>query len=130
MSRNGFDLDDFLTAGHILSKRQIESMAAHLRTATGRNAREELHNRLDTGTFDQRLSVVEDFFKWSLYSANRGGTATLSLERLLAERARLEQVFRSLRIGARPSQRIQPLEPHEIDAIRRAIGPQPTQGDT
>lgn len=47
----------------------------------------------------------------------------LSLEQLTAERGRLDQLFRSLRVGARPSARIEPLEDADIEAIRHAIGP-------
>jgi hypothetical protein len=65
---------------------------------------------LDTGAFDQHLAAIEDFLKWSLDSENRGGRSVLSLEQLTAERARLEQLFRFLRVGARPSARIEPLE--------------------
>jgi integrase len=36
----------------------------------------------------------------------------------------LHDIFRSLRIGGRPANRIQPLEEHQIKAIRLAIGPQ------
>ena len=57
---------------------------------------------LDTGAFDQHLAVIEDFLKWSLDSENRGGRSVLSLEQLTAERGRLDQRFRSLRVGARP----------------------------
>ena len=40
-----------------------------------------------------------------------------------AERGRFDQLFRSLRVGARPSARIEPLEDTDIEAIRRTIGP-------
>ena len=84
---------------------------------------------LDTGAFDQHLAVVEDFLKWSLDSENRGGRCVLSLEQLTAERQRIEGVFRSLRVGARPSNRIEPLEEADIEAIRRTIGPRRGSGD-
>jgi integrase len=77
---------------------------------------------LDTGTFDQNLAVVEDFLKWSLDSENRGGCVALSLEQLKGERQRIEQICRSLRVGARPSMRIEPLAETDIEGIRRAIG--------
>ncbi len=111
-----FDLDDFLVRGKILQNRQLESLAAYLRTRSGRTLG-------DTGAFDQQLAVIEDFLKWALDSHNRGGCGTLSMDRLAAERAALEQTFRSLRIGAKPSSRIQPLEEDEIKIIRRVIGP-------
>jgi integrase len=41
---------------------------------------------------------------------------------------RLEQLFRSLRVDARPSARIEPLEEGDIQAIRRAIGPKRDSG--
>jgi integrase len=83
---------------------------------------------LDTGAYDQHLSVIEDFLKWSLDGGNRGGRSALSLEQLTGERGRLEQLFRSLRVGARPSARIEPLEQGDIEAIRRAIGPRRDSG--
>jgi len=49
--------------------------------------------------------------------------SVLSLGQLTPERGRLEQLFRSLRVGARPSAWIEPLEKRDIQAIRRAIGP-------
>lgn len=113
----GFDLDDFLTAGKVLDSRQVESLASELRShSDGTPA--------DTGAFDHRLSVVEDFLRWSLDSSNRGGGHSLTIAGLNAERGRLHDVFRSLRIGGRPANRIEPLEEHQIKAIRRAIGPQ------
>src|SRR5262245_54882742 len=95
----GFDLDDFLTAGRVLDSRQIESLASELRSnADGSPA--------DTGAFDHRLSIVEDFLRWSLDSSNRGGGHPLTIGRLSAERGRLRDIFRSLRIGGRPANRI------------------------
>ncbi len=111
-----YDLDSHLTQGQALRNREIESLVSSLRVAG------EGHS-LDTGAFDQHLAVIEDFLKWSLDSENRGGRSALSLEQLTAERGRLEQLFRSLRVGARPSTRIEPLEDAEIEAIRRAVGP-------
>jgi integrase len=113
----GFDLDDFLTAGRVLDGRQIESLASELRSNSDRSP-------ADTGAFDHRLSVVEDFLRWSLDSSNRGGGHALTIARLSAERGRLHDIFRSLRVGGRPANRIQPLEDHQIKAIRDAIGPQ------
>lgn len=113
----GFDLDDFLIAGKTLDSRQVESLASDLRSNTdGLPA--------DTGAFDHRLSVVEDFLRWSLDSSNRGGGHPLTLSRLSAEQGRLRDIFRSLRIGGRPATRIQPLEESQVKAIRAAIGPQ------
>ena len=70
----------------------MESLVSTLRAAMERHT-------LDTGAFDQRLSVIEDFLKWSLDSENRGGRSALALEQLAAERGRLEQLFRSLRVA-------------------------------
>jgi integrase len=112
----GFDLDDFLTAGGVPDTRQVESLASELRSnGDGSPA--------DTGAFDNRLSVVEDFLHWSLDSSNRGGGHPYTIARLSAERGRLHDIFRSLRIGGRPANRIQPLEEHQIRAIRAAVGP-------
>src|ERR1035437_2353326 len=117
----GYDLDNHLTQGQTLRNREIESLVSTLRATTDGHA-------LDTGAFDQHLAVIEDFVKWSLDSENRGGRSVLSLEQLSAERARLEQLFRSLRVGARPSARIEPLEDVDIEAIRHAIGPRRDPG--
>jgi integrase len=118
----GLDLDDLLTQGQILRNREIESLVNSLR------AKADTHT-LDTGAFDQHLAVVEDFLKWSLDSENRGGRRVLSLEQLTAERQRMEEFFRSFRVGARPSTRIEPLEEADIEAIRRTIGPRRGSGD-
>jgi integrase len=77
----------------------------------------------DTGAFDRRLSIVENFLRWSLDSANRGGGHPLTLSQLNAERDRLRDIFQSLRIGGRPANRIQPLEEHQIKTIRLVVGP-------
>ena len=117
----GYDLDNHLTQGQALRNREIESLVSTLRgTADG--------YALDTGAFDQHLAVIEDFLKWSLDGENRGGRTLLSLEQLTAERSRLDQLFRSLRVGARPSARIEPLEAKDIAAIRDAIGPRRDSG--
>jgi len=113
----GFDLDDFLTAGKVLDSRQVESLASELRSNTDGSA-------ADTGAFDHRLSIIEDFLCWSLDSSNRGGGHPLTIARLSAERGRLHDIIRSLRIGGRPANRIEPLEEHQLKAIRLAIGPQ------
>jgi len=113
----GFDLDDFLTTGKVLDSRQVESLACELRSSIDGSP-------TDTGAFDHRLSVVEDFLRWSLDSSNRGGGHPLTIARLSAERGRLHDIFRALRIGGRPANQIQPLESHQIKAIRDAIGPQ------
>ena len=118
---SGLDLDDLLTQGQVLRNREIESLVNSLR------AKADTHT-LDTGAFDQHLAVVEDFLKWSLDSENRGGRCVLSLEQLTAERQRMEEFFRSFRVGARPSTRIEPLEEADIEAIRRAIGPRRDSG--
>jgi integrase len=129
----GFELDNFLTSGKWLNARQIESLATYLRTANraltvsdaehsggSRNVMETI----DASTFDHQLSVAENFLKWSLDSMNRRGVSTLTITELGAERLQLELLFKSLRIGARPADRREPLEEAEISAIRHAIGPQ------
>ena len=103
----GFDLDDFLTAGGVPDTRQVESLASELRSNGDGSPS-------DTGAFDHRLTVVEDFLRWSLDSSNRGGGRPFSIARLSAERGRLHDICRSLRIGGRPANRIQPLEEHQI----------------
>lgn len=117
----GYDLDNHLTQGQTFRNREIESLVGSLRVKADSHT-------LDTGAFDQHLGVIEDFLKWSLDSENRGGRCILSLEQLTAERQRIEEIFRSLRVGARPSTRIEPLEEAEIEAIRRAIGPRRGSG--
>jgi integrase len=117
----GYDLDDHLTQGQAFRNREIELLVSSLRVKVDSHT-------LDTGAFDQHLAVIEDFLKWSLDSENRGGRCILSLEQLTAERQRIEEVFRSLRVGARPSTRIEPLEEAEIEVIRRAIGPRRGSG--
>lgn len=112
----GFDLDDRLTQGRTLQNREIESLARSFR---GTGTRE-----LDTGAFDQHLAIVEDFLKWSLDSENRGGRRSLELAQLAQERNRIGLILRSLRAGARATDRIEPLEEAEIRAIRNSIGPQ------
>jgi integrase len=127
-----FNLDDFLTAGNRLNARQIESLAIYLR-AGGRaeiaaiiiphNSGEWPQDFLVPSTYDHQLSVAEDFLKWALDSANRGGISDLTIEQLYAERTRLSEIFQSLRIGARQAQRKRLLSDEEIEKIRRAIGP-------
>ena len=110
------DLDDFLTSGERLNSRSIESFAAELRGNKDGSA-------ADTGAFDQNLRVVEDFLRWSLDDTNRGGANPLTFAQLSAERSHLNEIFRALRVGGRPADRIQPLEEDQVRAIRRAIGP-------
>ena len=110
------NLDDFLTSGQRFDSRHIESFACLLRGNSDGSA-------ADTGAFDQSLHVVEDFLRWSLDDTNRGGAKPLTLADLNAERNRLREIFRALRIGGRPAERIQPLEDAEVQAIRQAIGP-------
>jgi integrase len=117
----GYDLDNHLTQGQSFRNREVESLVSTLRATADGHA-------LDTGAFDQHLAVIEDFLKWSLDSENRGGRIVLSLEQLTAERGRLDQLFRSLRVGARPSARIEPLEDTDIEAVRLAIGPRRDSG--
>ena len=125
----GFDLDDYLTQGNILTPRQIEAFASTLRTPDTLHAlgptdvSETVSPLIDAGTYDHHLGITEMFLTWALDSMNRGGVSRLSLEQLAAERAQLSYLFRSLRIGARPSKRMEPLEDPEIHHIRETIGP-------
>lgn len=129
----GFDLDDYLTQGNILTPRQIEAFVSILRLpeafrdtnikALKQNTPEVSAPLIDTGTFDHYLSITEQFLMWSLDHVNRGGVSRLTLEQLMAERVQLDYLFESLRIGARPSERLEPLEEQEIVQIREAIGP-------
>jgi hypothetical protein len=117
-----YDLDDHLTRGETLRGREIESLTNSLRVQASNPA-------LDTGAFDHQLAVVEDFLKCSLDSENRGGQNALSLEQLAAERGWLQEVFRSLRVGARSPDRIEPLEEAQVEAIRFAFPWGPIQYD-
>jgi hypothetical protein len=63
------------------------------------------------------------FLIWALDSMNRGGCSVLTLEQLSAERAHLNYLFASLRMGARPFETMEPQEDQEIVSIRQAIGP-------
>ena len=135
-----FDLDEFLCSGRVLNARQLESLAEYIRfssVSTAETIQAAVGNKvsaqtspqtqpallIDTGTFDNALSVIEDFLKWSLDSMNRGGPALFAFERLILERSRIELIFDYLRIGATPSRRIEPLEESEIRTIRMAVGP-------
>jgi len=131
----GFDLDEYLTQGNILTPRQIEAFASTLRLPESfmdtnikglrpvQNAPGVSSPLIDAGTFDHYLSITEQFLMWSLDNMNRGGLSRLTLEQLTAERAQLGYLFQSLRIGARPSERMEPLEEQEITQIRQTIGP-------
>jgi hypothetical protein len=103
-------MDDFLTSGKRLDARQIESLAVYLRAGgraeiaaiiIPRNSNEWPQDFPSPSTYDHQLSIAEEFLKWALDSANRGGTSDLTIEQLYAERTRLSDIFQSLRIGAR-----------------------------
>ncbi len=131
-----FDLDDYLTQGNILTPRQIEAFASTLRLpetfmdTSIKVFKQQMQNTplvsaplIDAGTFDHYLSITKQFLMWSLDSKNRGGLSRLTLEQLMAERMQLDYLFESLCIGARSSERLEPLEEQEITQIREAIGP-------
>jgi integrase len=129
-----FNMDDFLTAGKRLDARQIESLAVYLRAGgrseiaaiiIPRNSEEWPQDFPSPSTYDHQLSVAEDFLTWALDSANRGGISDLTIEQLYTQRARLSEIFQSLRVGARQAQRKDLLSDEEIERIRRAIGPKP-----
>jgi integrase len=131
-----FDLDDFLTSGQRLNTRQIESLIHYLRTKgqpviagviTPKNPEQQSTAILDAHSFNHHLSLAADFLEWALDSANRGGISNLNLEQLAAERSILRRAFQSYHTKARPSERIDPLEDHELDAIRQIIGPRQTE---
>lgn len=113
-------LDDYLTSDHRLDARQIESLAAYLRERGGTDNSAVI----TPNTFNQQLSVVENFLTWALYPANRGGVSTLTFEQLSAERDRLKFLFQSLHMRTGQSHRHEPLTADEIARIRAAIGPQ------
>ena len=121
----GFDLDDHLTSGSSLNARQIESMVLYFRT---RGQGTETVVGSDPGALDHHLSIAENFLKWALDSDNRGGVRALTLEELSAQRAHMEQVFRSLRTGTKQSQRIQPLSDQELASLRRILAPKTEAG--
>ena len=68
----GYDLENHLTQGQTLRNREIESLVSALRLRADGHA-------LDTGAFDQRLSVIEDFLKWSRDSEKRSVTGAVNL---------------------------------------------------
>jgi len=109
----GFGLDDRLTGGRTLQNREIESLARSFR---GAKAKE-----LDTGAFDQHLAILEDFLKWSLDSENRGGRRSLDLAQLAQERNRVGLILRSLRTGARATERIEPLKRRRFERSATAL---------
>jgi integrase len=113
------DLDDYLTSDRRLDARQIESLAAYLREREGADVAVVTPN-----TYNQQLSVVENFLTWALYPANRGGASTLTFEQLSAERDRLKFLFQSLHMRNGQSCRHEPLTVDEIARIRVTIGPQ------
>jgi integrase len=125
----GFDLDDYLTQGKTLTPRQIEAFVSTLRLPDTFNAlgptagSSTVSPLIDSGTYDHYLSITEMFLTWALDSMNRGGISALTLEQLSAERAHLNYLFESLRIGAQPSEHMEPLSDQEIASIRQAIGP-------
>jgi len=103
----------------------MESLALYFRT---RGEGAETVVGADPSALDHHLSVAENFLKWALDSDNRGGARTLTLEELSAQRAHLEEVFRSLRTGTRPCQRIRPLSEQEVASLRRVLTPKAESG--
>jgi integrase len=126
------NLDDFLTSGGIFDARQIESLAMYLRTGgevtvagiiLPAGSDQQPEGFPGPSTFDHQLAVAEDFLIWALDSANRGGRSNPALEQLYAQRTRLSELFRSLRIGAVAPRRKDPLTEDEVKKIREAIAP-------
>lgn len=127
------NLDDFLTTGGLLDARQIESLAFYFRTGGQKvvagiivpaDSDQQPERFPSPSTFDYQLAIAEDFLNWALDSANRGGRTNLTLEQLYAQRARLSEIFRSLRVGAAESRRKAPLTEDEIRIIREVIAPE------
>lgn len=128
----GFDLDQFLLNGSTLTPRQIESLAVYLQ-AGGREPNQsqladevgsEIPIRYVSASFyDHQIEVLENFLVWTLDNVNRGGQNTLTLAQLSAERSRLHYLFHSLHTNTSPSQRYNPLESPDIDAIRAVLKP-------
>jgi len=112
----GLDLDDYLVGGNRLTARQIESLAAHLRNA-------QVEGVVRASTYNNRLTIAENFLIWALYPANRGGDTDLSLDQLTRERDQLRWLFHSLRMRQQTSLRRQPLSDTEIQTIRRLLQP-------
>src|ERR1017187_6973393 len=106
----GYDLDNHLTQGQTLRKREIESLVSTLRATANGHA-------LDTGAFDQHLAVIEDFLKWSLDSENRGGRSVLSPEKSPAERAALKPLSRPLGGGPGRWPRFAPRDVPPLEGI-------------
>jgi integrase len=113
------DLDDYLISDHQLNARQIESLAAYFRESSITDG----GAIVTPNTFNQQLSVVENFLTWALYPANRGGASALTFEQLSAERDKLKFLFQSLHMRTGRSRRHEPLADAEIDRIRATIGP-------
>jgi hypothetical protein len=83
-----FDLDDFLTSGHRLNTRQIESLIHYLRTKgqpviagviTPKNPEQQSTAILDAHSFNHYLSLAADFFDWA--RACHHGNITVQLHR-------------------------------------------------
>lgn len=114
------ELDQYLLSGQLLSARAIESLAAYI----AKDVAGPTSGIVAASTYNKHLFVYENFLKWSLDPQNRGGSGRLSLAELAYQRGSLEFLFRSLRLRHHPSPRIEPLSKEEVEAIRRAVGPQ------
>jgi integrase len=117
------DLDNYLTSDRRLDARQIESLAAYLRESGITDGGTNGGAIVTPTTFNQQLSVVENFLTWALYPANRGGASALTFEQLSAERDRLKFLFQSLHMRTGQSRRHEPLTADEIAKIRVTIEP-------
>src|SRR5260370_19598762 len=90
-TRGGFDLDDYLTQGNILTPRQIEAFASTLRSPEMamdadapplrlvQKALDPTSPPIDAGTYDHFLSITPQSLLWPLDSMNRGSLSRLSL---------------------------------------------------
>jgi integrase len=112
----GLDLDNYLIGGSRLTARQIESLAVYLRSSQAGSV-------VRASTYNNRLTIAENFLIWALYPANRGGGTDLSLDQLMGERDQLRLLFESLRMRQGASPRRQPLSETAIQTIRRLLKP-------
>lgn len=113
------DLDEFLLEGKILDPLQVHSLASFLRSRFG--------HRFSGHTYNRALYTSHNFFDWALYSYNRGGIASGTIEQLLHERQLLKLIIDTHLLPLRKSQRRAPLSDIEVQQIRSVI--EPKSGD-
>jgi hypothetical protein len=74
----GLDLDNYLIGGSRLTARQIESLSVYLRSSQAGSV-------VRASTYNNRLTIAENFLIWALYPANRGGGTDLSMDQLMGK---------------------------------------------